>query len=185
MKNLILLSYKYLPKSLLVLLGSSVILKPIRDLFLRKNRRFIKAVVEIERKYDSFHVSFDYCADLKSAAKAKYHGVEESILRKSIKIIQTRIPTNNAVVFDIGSNFGYLSLVWSQTIASENGIVFSFEPAKNVFEGFKETCLLNGKKVANIKPINIAIGNEVGNIELKDFGTTSNVISQSYLSREK
>lgn len=175
MKKFILLLYNYLPKTFIKKIGSSSALKGLRNFFLRKDSIAKNIIVKVKREYPPFSVSFKYCAPIRDAAKAKKRGVENTLLRNTIKLLNDKGIAEKATVMDIGANYGYLSMVWSQTLAKNGGTVHSFEPGKNIYRTFKETLRQNGQLVDNIIPVNKAVGRESGDIELIDFGTTSNI----------
>jgi hypothetical protein len=176
MNKLIFQLYRFLPKKIIRKLGESKLLKPLRDLALRQKNGVKTITVTVNRKYPPFEVFFKYVAGLKDAAQAYERGVENSLLLSTIKILQSKGITEKAIIMDVGANFGYLSMVWSQSLAANGGKVYSFEPNKKVFEILLQTVNLNETDDKVISPLNLAVGSKSGIIELHDFGNSSSTI---------
>lgn len=175
MKKVLFTLYKALPINLRNVLGSSTILKPIRSRILRADGVYKETEAFVRRDYSNYNISFNFFASFKIASKAEKHGIENTLLRNSIQLIKERGKTqDNAVVIDIGANFGYLSLVWSKTI-SKNGEIIAFEPNLNVFKSFSKSISSNNLK-SKINLYNLAVGNEEKKIELFMNSTTSNTL---------
>jgi len=176
--------YNKVPKPTRDKIGKSKFFKWIRDLLLRKNGSYRERTVLIKKDYLDFKMAFKFVASIKDAAKASKYGVENTMIRNSIKLIRKyKSDINDAVIFDIGANFGYLSLVWTQTI-SQSGKVIAFEPSKNVFNSLSKSIQLN-----DLKPIvtveNLALGNQCKQIELYLNNTTSNVLKLDESQRKQ
>ncbi|SRX75614.1 FkbM family methyltransferase [Aequorivita antarctica] len=167
--------YRTLPRKIRNGIGQSRLLKPVRDLFLRSHGRYRETKVLVKRDYLGYIINFYFFASLKVASKAAKSGIENTILRNSINLVK-RLKTkeNNAVVLDVGANFGYLSLVWANSIA-QNGKVIAFEPNLNVHNSFNKSIIVN-KQESNIQLNNLAVGNKDGSIELFLSSTTSNTL---------
>lgn len=111
-----------LPKSFRDSLGSSSILTPLRDWFFRP--KGIPDIVggKIEFCGNVFH----FHAPLQIYEHAKRSGIEAKICRL---ILRNGKP--GGVYFDIGANYGFLTLIMAITAGSD-GKVYSFEPVENI-----------------------------------------------------
>ena len=70
---------------------------------------------------------------------------------------------NGDVVFDIGANIGYFTLMFAKLVG-ENGKVYAFEPSPDVFDILKKNVELNGYK--NVILLNKAVSTKTENIKL-------------------
>lgn len=153
-------------------LGSNRVLKPLRDAVLRSNGKFKETFVDIEKNYFEYSAKFRYFASIKYALKAKNKGVENKILRNSISLLKQLNKTDDdCTIIDVGSNFGYMSIIWSLSVG-QNGKVHSFEANKDVYSSFLNSITFNGFKniILNYK----AIGNLNETVKMYDLDTTSN-----------
>ena len=100
------------------------------------------------------------------------------VLNNSIQLINSfKEGKDDCVVLDIGANFGYLSLVWANTIAKDGGKVIAFEPNKNVYDSFGRSISRN--KIDDIIALeNKAVGSENKPIKLFINNATSNTLSK-------
>lgn len=167
--------YEILPKNLVNGIGKSSLLKPVRDRYLRSDKGFKSIEVRVSRDYLDYHVEFKFNASIKTAEKAGNRGIENTLLRNSIRLISKKTEMNNPVLFDIGANFGYLSLVWANTICKK-GIIYSFEPNPSVYDCFRKSVSVNHLEKI-IKHHNFAVGRESGTAEFHFAETSSNIIS--------
>ncbi len=103
--------------------------------------------------------------------------MENTLINNAISLLKKYKPRSqdDYTVFDVGANFGYLSLVWNQTIA-KNGIVYAFEPHPTIFNSVKTSVKLN--VLSNLKLINAAVSDKAGKIELHLSSTTSNTLTE-------
>ena len=175
--------YGWIPRRIQKTLGKSQMLRPIRNLILRPNGTFRETSVWVKRNYLEYQVSFKFYASLKVASKAKQSGIENTLLRNSITLIKNKKELDNkSVVLDVGANFGYLSLVWAQSIA-RNGSVIAFEPNLNVLNSF-----INSIQTNNLNSIielqNLAVGKTEGDIQLFLSSTTSNILPSNIQDRQ-
>jgi FkbM family methyltransferase len=183
LKDLAVIIYKIFPISLRNKLGHSSFLKPLRDIILRSNGVYREVEVLVKREYFEYVVRFFFFASIKVASKAKNKGIENTILRNSIKLIEDiKTKEGDVVILDIEANFGYLSLVWANTI-SKNGKVIAFEPNLNVYRSFGKSIGRNNLR-PKIQLNNLAVGNENGTIELFMESTTSNTIHSNSKSQK-
>jgi FkbM family methyltransferase len=178
MKKILIYLYNNLPKSIQNKIGRSLWLKKIRDFFLKSDGRYKESSVKIKKTYVNQNVEFIFYASIKTAAKAKKSGIETRVLNNSIQLINSyKKSKSDCVVLDIGANFGYLSLVWANTIAKNAGKVISFEPNKNVYNSFGRSISRN--KIEHIiTHENKAVGSENKPIKLFINNATSNTLSK-------
>jgi FkbM family methyltransferase len=154
------------------LLSSNKGLKSIRNVVLR-NKGILRQVT-VSVKWNNL-VSFKFYAPLKIAEKAKNRGIENTLLRNSISLLKTE--KKDAIVFDVGANYGFLSTVWAKSVCSEGRKVFSFEPHPQVAASLQKTIHLNALEESVILS-NVAVGKNPGFIKMFLYGTTSNVTAR-------
>ncbi|NND24790.1 MAG: FkbM family methyltransferase, partial [Flavobacteriaceae bacterium] len=128
----------------------------------------------VTRTYQDFVVNFDYFASIKGASKAQHKGVENKMLNNSISLLKKRTGTNDCVIFDVGANFGYLTLVWARSL-SKYGKVIAFEPNANVNKTLSKSIRANVLE-NTVRLEQLAVGSEEKEIELFLENTTSNVV---------
>lgn len=155
--------YQRFPHRLRKKLGSIKWLKPIRDMLLRTDGTYREIAVLVEREYGGIQLSFKFFASIKVAVKAQKRGMENSLLRLSIDLVKRRYNTASGItLIDVGANFGYLTLVWAQTLA-RNGQVISFEPHSRVADSLNRSVLAN-QLDQTVKIYNMAVGKDRGNV---------------------
>lgn len=131
--------------------------------------------VSINRTYGRHSVDFLFYASLQVAAKAKRKGVENKLLSNSIKLLEKfKGDRTDITILDVGSNFGYLSLVWASSVA-KNGRVVAFEPNSKVADSLIKSINRNGLQ-EKLQVENIALGRVEGEVTIYEFNTTSNVL---------
>ncbi|MBB6681139.1 FkbM family methyltransferase [Aequorivita sp. 609] len=163
-------------------IGRSKLLKPIRDIVLRSNGTYKQVKVLVKRKYLEYETEFAFIASIKVASKAKNRGIENTILHNSINLIKTyKTKENNAIVLDVGANFGYLSLVWANSISLQ-GKVIAFEPNLKVYNSFDNSIKIN-KLEERILLNNLAVGSKNRNVELFSDSTSSNILQSQSKNR--
>lgn len=182
--KVILILYQILPPKMRKGIGKSVLLKPLRDFFLRPKGNFRETRVFVNRDYLGYKVKFFFFATTKIVSKATKSGIENTLLRNSIKLLKThKTEKNDAVILDVGANFGFLSLVWANAI-SKNGKVIAFEPNINVYNSFKKAIRANNME-STLHLKNLAVGNKDGSIELFLSSTTSNILQTGMQQNNK
>jgi len=170
--------YKKIPKSLRNRIGKAKSLKWLRDFILRKGGVYKERTVTIKRAYLDYNVDFKFVASIKEASNALVKGIENTMLNNSITLLRKRnVKASEITVLDVGANFGYLSLVWSQTICKE-GKVIAFEPSKDVFSSLSKSIKANNVS-SIIDAVNVAVGNENKMVNLYLNDSTSNVIPEN------
>ena len=136
------------PKRLVNILGSSKNLKFLRDWFFDRN---------IILKPDGFitwnNYEFYFYAPLQILNRAKKKGIENSLTRAILSLIN-----NESEVIDIGSNYGFITLVCSMYVSNENGKIYSFECENDIYKNLESSIKKNNFK--NIELHNVIIGNK-------------------------
>lgn len=166
--------YILIPDTIKRRLGKSQLLKPIRDIILRPRGKFKQIMVHIDRKYLLYDVNFKFIASLKTATTAKSKGIENTILNNSINLLDSiKSHNNDCVVLDVGSNFGYLSLVWANSVC-QNGTVHAFESNPEVCDALMKSVVEN-KLRQNVCVNSDAVGNENGMVKMYFTDTYSNI----------
>ena len=98
-------------------LGSSEPIRPLRG-WLYDRGKVLKPKELI--KWNNFN--FYFRAPLQILRKARINGIESSLTRSIVKLIN--IESN---VIDIGANYGFITLVCSKYVKNGGGKVYSFE----------------------------------------------------------
>lgn len=169
--------YKKLPTSFIKILGRSSLLKPLRNYFLQDGKS--KRLLTVKTKWGE--QTFFYTGDFKSAIKAERKGIENSLLRLSIKLVrELKKKENNAIVLDVGSSYGYLSTVWALTISSK-GKVFGFEANESVYAAALSSAVSNSLS-DQLKYNHFAVYSSVGVLEMDMHDGTH--ASLSHLGRD-
>lgn len=167
--------YNKIPSKTKGILGKQKWLKPVRDKLFRGKGAYKEVETLIKRKYNDYSVEFKFIAAFQISAKATNRGIESKLLNNSIKLINKhKAHSNDLTVLDVGSNFGFLSLVWANTIA-KFGQTIAFEPNVNLYNTFNKSIALNSLQ-NNLIVINKAVGNDNKVIELYMEYTTSNML---------
>ncbi|WP_353777919.1 FkbM family methyltransferase [Winogradskyella sp. 3972H.M.0a.05] len=162
----------YLNRMLPNWLRNLKIFKAVKSAVYRDDKPYKEINVDVKRTYVDYDVDFKYFGSVNSASRAFERGIENTLLKNVFKLHKNE--ENDLVALDVGSNFGYLSMVWSQTLCA-NGSVFAFEANPHVFESFSKTKSYNNQDNLNIQ--NKAVGDENGSCELFISGGTSNTIA--------
>jgi hypothetical protein len=164
--NLYKILLKILPKTTLKYLGQLKILKPIRDfLFGRDNQSFFRDYINWNEE------KFYFYASPQVLYKAKKRGIESSLLRAIIKIID-----NNSNIIDIGANYGFLTIVLAKYVLERNGKIFSFEYDKNIFDFLKKS--IDKNNLTNVELFNFFMGEE----NFNNIKTVNSLLSKSDVS---
>jgi FkbM family methyltransferase len=118
----------------------------------------------------AFNISINKSSVSKSLVfQNDYEFNETSLVKQLIK--------PGSIVIDIGSNFGWYSIIFSQLVGV-SGKIFSFEPVPETYEELNSNVKLNSCK--NIKTFNLALGNEEGSVNfgVPEFDGSSGASSQ-------
>ncbi len=174
--KLVVKCYGIIPKSVKEIIGKASILKPIRDILLRKNNHYKEVSGRVSKSYQGYKVSFNFYGSVQNVAKAQKKGVEGTLLNHAIKLLKTyKKHEDDCVILDVGANFGFLSLVWGSSVCKNKGKVYAFEPNTHVFETFSKSIQSNQLN-SIVKPEHCAVGNANKTIQLFLDNTTSNVL---------
>ena len=94
------------PKIILIYLGQLTFLKPFRDiLFGRNDKSYFEDYIQWNK------IKFHFFASPQVLYKAKNRGIENSLTRAILKIIDT-----NSNIIDIGANYGFMTIVFAKYI---------------------------------------------------------------------
>lgn len=176
MKRLLVRLYLIIPKSVKNYLGKISWLGFLRNIFLMKQGTYREVSTIITKHYDKYRVCFEYYGSIKDVTRAIKQGIENIVLKNSLKLINNyKNHNNDCVICDVGANFGYLSLVWASSICKNNGKLIAFEPNPNVYRSFLRSITKNNlSKIITLE--NKAVGLENSMIELYLDNTTSNTL---------
>ena len=103
--------------------------------------------------------------------RAKKRGIENSLLRAIIKIIN-----NNSNIIDIGANYGFLTIVLAKYVSERNGKIFSFECDNNIFEFLKKS--IDKNNLTNVELFNYFMGE----LNINNIKTVNSLLSKSDVS---
>ena len=138
----------YFPEFIINILRKSKFLKPIRNWLLEKNKH------QKQNKYIRWNgFGFHFFANPRVLLKASTSGVESSLTRAMLKIIN-----RNSNVIDIGSNYGFITIVLGIFIKEKGGTIYSFECNKEIFLNLETSIKKNNLK--NVKIYNSFLGAE-------------------------
>jgi FkbM family methyltransferase len=98
-------------------------------------------------------VDFKFVAPLKMFQKAKLTGIENQIIRNVVRNIEDK---QNGIIFDVGLNYGFLSLVWSKTFP--NNDFYGFEANSEISSVIEKVRNENG--IQNLHIITAFVSNE-------------------------
>ena len=130
-------------------LGSLESIRPLRDwLFDRKKVLKPKNLIEWN------NLNFYFRAPLQILRKANLNGIESSLTRSIIKLIN--LESN---VIDIGANYGFITLVCSKYVKNGGGKVYSFE-SNEIFSKNLESSIIENN-LTNTKLYNQFVGDKV------------------------
>lgn len=176
-EKILVFTYQKLPLGFRKFIGSRKGLKHFRNKVLRPDSKYRETSVKIDRDYLNFRTRFTFYASVSVAAKAQQKGVETTLLKHSIRLVKDKNVNNDLVVFDVGANFGYLSLVWAHSI-SQNGKIHAFEPNAQVAASFRKS--INDNNLNDIIDLNnVVVGQSNGSVTLYASSTSSNTIELS------
>ena len=146
-KNIIYNSLAYVSsKTILNFLGSLNSLEFLRDwLFDRKK------VLKPGSLITWNNLQFYFQAPLQILRKAKINGIESSLTKSIIRLIN-----KDSNVIDIGSNYGFITLACSNFTRNGKGKVFSFECNVNCYKNLESSIKKNG--FDNIELFNAFVG---------------------------
>ena len=129
-------------------LGSLNSLKFLRD-WLFDRKKVLKPISFITWN----NLKFYFRAPLQILRKAKINGIESSLTKSIIRLIN-----KNSNVIDIGSNYGFITLACASFIRDGRGKVFSFECDVNCYKNLESSIKRNA--FDNIELFNAFVGNK-------------------------
>ncbi len=132
---LFVLTKKILPKKVYHLIGASNLTQLFRDLLFRKNN--LPLIHSMFLKWHHYKLYFQ--APLQIMHRAKSRGIEPSLTSCILKLID-----NGDQIIDIGSSYGFISLIVALRLQNSGGKVFAFESEKFVYDIFSDTIKKNG-----------------------------------------
>jgi FkbM family methyltransferase len=97
-----------------------------------------------------------------SMALYRYKFFERGLTQIMLKLLEPGM-----VFFDVGSHFGYYSLLASMLVG-ESGAVHAFEPTPSTFEVLQR----NTAGKPNVRVNNLALWSRTESLEFRDYGTT-------------
>jgi len=185
MNNIRVWIYQLVPPKWRNTLGKSTLLSPLRNLLFRNPQGYREVKVRVKRPYENYTVDFEFYASIQVASKAETRGIENTLLRNSITLLKRYKPKKaaNYTIIDVGANFGYLSMVWAQTVAKE-GSVYSFEPHPQLFGSLNRTVYSN-KLETIVRLENLAVGLTSKKIILNLSNASSNLLELNNTQTEK
>ena len=140
-----------LPKKMINILGSSELIRPLRDWLFDREK-----VLKPKNLIKWNNLNFYFRAPLQILRKARINGIESSLTRSIVKLIN--IESN---VIDIGANYGFITLVCSKYVKNGGGRVYSFEHNKIFFKNLESSIIENNLK--NIELYNQFVGDKNNN----------------------
>jgi FkbM family methyltransferase len=171
MTTVLKLVYSFLPKGIVNILGQSTLLKGIRNKLLRPNGQELIATEKIIWGKGTFLFN----APIRMAIKAKQKGVENTLLRSAIQLIEDKKITN-PVILDVGANYGFISMALTTNLGG-SARVFAFEPHPEIANAVSKSVAAN--KFTNITVENLAVGDYEGEIDIDLYGQTSNILQSA------
>ncbi|MFC1584210.1 FkbM family methyltransferase [Fibrobacterota bacterium] len=155
--------YAILPKRIIDTLGASGVLRPLRDFMLRPQGREKLCVESIHWK----GYNFRFTAPISIAVKAKKKGIESTLLTRYL-----HYQKDDFVILDVGANYGFLSLVFGNSVEANHGRVFSFEPDPETYQVLTQNIRLN-QMDNTILTFNLAVCASGGKVAMEKHQTSS------------
>ena len=165
-------------KKIVSILNSIGLYKPIRFIYNKIARLNKKtSITFLENKYSFWSPTF-YLNDY-----IKNYAGEENL----IKLIISKLKEDD-IVWDVGANIGFHSILIAKTCTDKNVKVFSFEPEKKTFELLTKNIRLN--ELNNVNALNLALGEdnysrEMYSSDTPNFGAHSFVQRNDYKVKRK
>ena len=160
--------YKYTPKGLKKVLGENSWLSSIRNSLIRDRNGFaIVLKKKILYSVDSQkNIIFIFNAPPKIIAKAKKFGIENTITRTVYSYCES---IKSGIIIDVGSNYGFLSLVWAASLPELS--VHSYEIHPSIYQTLASTGEENG--FSNLKVFHQAISDKKQELVFNLKGSTA------------
>lgn len=144
--------YKILPTSLIKFLAKSRFFLPLKKLLLYNRNE----EVFVSHEYNGIKVEFYFTAPVKIAAKAKYYGIENTIIKNLSYFVEKKDPNGDGAILDVGVNYGYLFFSWSKMFPKRSIIGFEVHPdiyqiiSAGIKKNFLTNAFINNKAVHNV-----------------------------------
>jgi FkbM family methyltransferase len=174
MKKIIAKIYGIMPNYLLKKISGQKRFRFYKNLLFKEKGNYKIIITKIKRTYITHRVEFYFYAPIKIGVKAKKKGVESTLLRHSFELLSKFKTGSNLNIFDVGANYGFLSMVWGRAFENTGAKIFSFEPSPTVSNVTEKSFLHN--KFKNIKLYKKAIGNINGHVDIYDGKASSNML---------
>lgn len=145
-----------------VSIGSSKLLKLVKDRFLYKNHEpiIVGDLVSFE------NMSFYFEAPIKVMSHAKKSGLEARITRFAMSQL-----TPGSVAIDVGANYGFITLAMAKRVLPD-GKVLSFEPDPQIFKKLRDSVTTN-----DLQDNCILINRFAGKSEEDNFVTIDQILT--------
>ena len=169
MKSRILYSlYKYLPKRLKKNLGESSVLSSTRNWLIRDRNGF---AIVLKKKIgysldNQKKIEFFFSASPKVMAKAEKSGIENTITRTIYSYCES---IKSGIIVDVGSNYGFLSLVWAASLPELT--IHSYEIHPSIYQTLASTGEENG--FSNLKVFHQAVSDKKQELAFNLKGSTA------------
>lgn len=158
--------YAYLKKRLdpkfFNTIGRSKVLRPVRDLFLRKNN--LPKIVGDQVYFEN--LNFYFQAPIKVLNGAKSKGIEARITRVAMSKLKP-----GSIGVDVGANYGFITLIMAKSVKPD-GKVISFEPVSHI-----KKVLSDNIKKNNLEENHILISQFAGKNNDDRYVTVDQVLS--------
>ncbi|MBU3676328.1 MAG: FkbM family methyltransferase [Chitinophagaceae bacterium] len=171
MKNQVLsFLIKIMPKGFLAQFRHSDWAKPIRRLVNRNTDNRLRILdIDIHYNVHGIPVDFRFSANPKPALKAAKNGLENKIIHRVYEYAKS-VPQGHIV--DVGTNFGFLSTVWSKTLPQLKVVGFEADPSVHAI--FKKNVEFN--QLSNYQLHNKAISSVPGTLQFKTAIHVENMV---------
>jgi FkbM family methyltransferase len=174
MKKIIAKIFGIMPNYLLKKISGKKKFRFLKNILFYEKGNFKIIITKIKRTYITHRVEFYFYAPIKIGVKAKKKGNENTLLRHSFELLSKFKTESNLNIFDVGANYGFLSMVWGRAFENRGGKIYSFEPSPTVSNVTQKSFLHN--KFKNIKLYKKAIGNINGHVDIYDGKGSSNML---------
>lgn len=152
--------YQVIPNGLLFKISNSKWVKPIRSLINSNGKKELIIIhVPVNYTLRDQPVQFRFSANPKRAWKAASRGIENKILRRVYDYAKN---APEGYLVDVGTNFGFLSTVWSKTLPHLTVVGFEADPA--IYATFKNNVEHN--QLSNYQLNNKAISDKPGEFKI-------------------
>jgi FkbM family methyltransferase len=139
--------FKFIPKRLWKILGESSMLRVLRNALIRDQNGFsIVMKKKIRYAVSRFkNIEFIFIAPPKVITKAEKFGIENNITRTVYSHCESM---KSGIIVDVGSNYGFLSLVWAASLPELS--IHSYEIHPSIFQTLTTAAEENGFSNLNV-----------------------------------